>query len=113
MSKFNNLHPSGLARSLRFEARPTYLQSCSVGRAKGRGSSRLARDTFPRNSALLLGLVITSLWRPFPHVFRMERVGIMDSDRPRLEVVSKHNRVGYALPVVAMAIFPKQEAAAC
>ncbi len=37
----------------------------------------------------------------------------MDSDRSRLEVVSKHNRVGYALPIVAVAIFPKQEAAAC
>jgi hypothetical protein len=37
----------------------------------------------------------------------------MDSDCSGLEVVSKHNRVGYALLVVAMAIFPKQEAAAC
>ena len=38
----------------------------------------------------------------------------MDSDRSRSEVVSKHNRVGYALVVVlVVAIFPKQEAAAC
>jgi hypothetical protein len=59
--------------------------------------------------------MIVKLVASFPAYFPNGKVGIMDSDLSPLEPVSQHNRVGYAVAVLAVvvAIFPKQEAAAC
>ena len=81
--------------------------------------TRLARDKFPQNSALLLEVgchMIVKLVASSPAYFPSGngKVGIMDSDLSHLQPGLKHNWVGYAVGVAAVvAILPKQQAAAC
>jgi hypothetical protein len=49
--------------------------------------------------------IIAKITVPFPHVFRMVGVGIMDSDFSSLEAGAKHNWMGNSLAAAAGSAF--------
>ena len=117
MRRINNLHPSRLARSFEIRGASDVSSLIQHGLLARPGPEPPSARQVSAKLCFTMGVgyhIIVKLVASFAACFPKGKVGIMDSNLSRLEPVSKHNWVGYAVAVVAVvAIFPKQETAAC